>query len=487
VGFFSLLFPWGAILQIVAIVHFIRRRPDMIWLWVIIFLGPIGALVYIGMEVAPDVVLLRQSYEGFGRRKRIRLLEAIVLQNPAAGNYEELADLYLEEGRFARARECYDKAISSRTDDLDPVYRRGIAEIHLGDFTAAVQDLEHVTSRNPKYDLHRAIALLAHAHANTGHPDKAEMLFKHATEVSTISETYINYATFLVTQGRPAEARHWAERVLAKKPTMPRYLQRRERPWFRKANALLKRLPKTGGAAAAIGTLLLVVLLPTGLPAQSPTSEPVWAKPDLFWYRTAVQGGNVWIKVDAQHGVKEPLFDHQRLAIELTIRTGVEYTPLTLPFADPAAQFVVKYDGSNAYIQEGAMAVEFVHGGQLWRCDLQIKWDWNRVPPTDYECLPRRPATPPSAPAPVTRVSPDGRWVAFIENANVAIRPAAGGATRVLSTDGTSGDAYQAGSLRWSSDSKTLTAYRVSDRIWRSGGLSGNVEKLVSPAQWDVN
>ena len=40
------------------------------------------------------------------------------------------------------------------------------------------------------------------------------------------------------------EARQWAERILAKKPTMPRYLQRRERPWFRKANALLKNLRK---------------------------------------------------------------------------------------------------------------------------------------------------------------------------------------------------------------------------------------------------
>jgi hypothetical protein len=46
----------------------------------------------------------------------------------------------------------------------------------------------------------------------------------------------------LADQQRPAEAREWAQRVLAKKPTMPRYLQRRERPWFRRAGALLKRL-----------------------------------------------------------------------------------------------------------------------------------------------------------------------------------------------------------------------------------------------------
>ena len=162
-GFISLFFPWGVILQILAVVHFIRRRPDGIWLWIIIFLGPVGAVVYIFMEVLPDLTLLRQSFEGYGRRKRIKYLEAIVLQNPAAGNYEELADLYLDEGKFARARECYDKAITPRTEDLDPVYRRGVAEVHLRDYAAAVQDLERVTAREPKYDLHRAIALLAHA------------------------------------------------------------------------------------------------------------------------------------------------------------------------------------------------------------------------------------------------------------------------------------------------------------------------------------
>ena len=30
---------------------------------------------------------------------------------------------------------------------------------------------------------------------------------------------------------------------LNKKATMPRYLKRRERPWFRRASALMKRLP----------------------------------------------------------------------------------------------------------------------------------------------------------------------------------------------------------------------------------------------------
>ena len=231
-----------------------------------------------------------------------------------------------------------------------------------------------------------------------------------------------------------------------------------------------------------------LMLTLAGIAVAAQDAGPVWAKPDAFWYSKPVPGGNVWINVDAEHGVKEPLFDHQRLAIELTLRTGVDYTPLTLPFADPAAWFVVKYDGSNAYIQEGAMAVEFVHGGQQWRCDLQIKWDWNRVPPTDYECLPRRPASAAAAEAvgPESRPSPDGRRIAFVEAGNVAIRPAAGGASTRLSTDGTTASAYDPGSIRWSADSASLSAYRVSAEVWNSRSLAGNVKTLIARAQWDV-
>ena len=64
------------------------------------------------------------------------------------------------------------------------------------------------------------------------------------TETSTLSETQYNYAAFLAGEGRTAEARDWAERILRKKATMPDYIRRRERPWFRKTRALILRLPR---------------------------------------------------------------------------------------------------------------------------------------------------------------------------------------------------------------------------------------------------
>ena len=238
----GLLYPWGFLLQVAAIVHFIRRRPDGYWLWVILFLGPLGALVYIVAEVLPDAQLLGGAVRGFSRRRRIGELQALVLDNPSAGNYEELGHLYLDEGRFAPAKECFDRSISSRTDSPDPFYRRGVCSIEMGEFAAAVPDLERVVSKDPKYDFSRAPALLAHAYARTGQNEKADALFRKVMEVSTLTESQVYYAEFLKSQGRSADARELLERVMNKKRTMPGFQRRRERPWFRRADALLKDL-----------------------------------------------------------------------------------------------------------------------------------------------------------------------------------------------------------------------------------------------------
>lgn len=237
------LYPWGLILQGLAIIHFIRRRPDTFWIYIILFLGPLGAIVYLCVEALPDVGLLGNSFKFFSRHKRIGELESIVRQNPSSGNYEELGDLYMDNGRFQQARNAFDRAITPRTDAPDPFYRRGVCAIRLGDPQAAIPDLERVVATEPDYDFHLAAGMLAHAYALTGQKQKAEELFQKATVISTASETYLNYAQFLASEGRTAEAREWAQKVLDKKPAMPSYLRRRERPWFRSAAAMLKRLP----------------------------------------------------------------------------------------------------------------------------------------------------------------------------------------------------------------------------------------------------
>ncbi len=91
-GLSHLFYPWGFLVQGLAIVHFIRRRPENYWFYVIFFLGPPGAAVYILAEVLPDLGLLRGFFQGFGRRSRVKIVETQILDNPSPANYEDWAN-----------------------------------------------------------------------------------------------------------------------------------------------------------------------------------------------------------------------------------------------------------------------------------------------------------------------------------------------------------------------------------------------------------
>src|SRR5260221_13199149 len=89
-GMSYLLYPWGFLLQGIAIVHFIRRRPDNYWIFVIIFLGPLGAIIYRAAEALPDIGLPGQSFKIFPRLRRIRELATAIGGNSPAASHEEL-------------------------------------------------------------------------------------------------------------------------------------------------------------------------------------------------------------------------------------------------------------------------------------------------------------------------------------------------------------------------------------------------------------
>src|SRR6478736_2294684 len=95
-----------------AILHFVRRRPDTFWLFIILMGGAIGALVYIVVQVVPDAGLLRGAFQVFPRRQRIRepekadALFADVLQTSTLSETQyNYACLLAASDRAADARE----------------------------------------------------------------------------------------------------------------------------------------------------------------------------------------------------------------------------------------------------------------------------------------------------------------------------------------------------------------------------------------------
>jgi hypothetical protein len=235
---------WLVALQLLAIVHLIRRGGSFYWIWLIFAAGSLGVLIYFFVEVVPDVSLLRDAFGRYGRRKLIDRVENAILDNPSAGNYEELAELYADQRNFKKAREAYDNAIARRNDSLHSFYGRALCALELGDADTAVSDLYRVVVADGKFANYRAASLLAHAYALAGRAEDATTMYDQIMPYSPTIETMYNYAFFLRSRGNVAQAREWIEKMMQAKRSMPRFFQRRERPLFRKASALLKDLKR---------------------------------------------------------------------------------------------------------------------------------------------------------------------------------------------------------------------------------------------------
>jgi len=181
---------------------------------------------------------------------------------------------------------------------------------------------------------------------------------------------------------------------------------------------------------------------------------PMWQESsDLFVYRKSIEGGHQFMLVDAAAQTKQPAFDHDKLAAALSAASSKDYKAATLPF--PRFRFV-----------SDRTAIEFVVEGVRWHCDLHA-WTCTSPGPLhpgdeeyegddDYDDTPRAVNDPGK-----TQASPDGKWLAYVENYNVRVRPKDGKEKIALSEDGSEDNYYALRTFVWSPDSKFLVAYRI--------------------------
>jgi dipeptidyl aminopeptidase/acylaminoacyl peptidase len=176
-----------------------------------------------------------------------------------------------------------------------------------------------------------------------------------------------------------------------------------------------------------------------------------------FVYRRSIAGGHEFLLVDADKQTQDPAFDHARLASSLSKAMGEPITAHTLPF-------------ERIHLDSKSTTLEFEHNSDHWRCDL-VAYTCAKLPATNehrqapddggYDSTP-----PPANSSTQTVASPDGKWLAFVIDYNVAIRPAAAPAGDakafvMLSEDGSEGNYYALDTVAWSPDSKHLVACRI--------------------------
>ncbi len=180
---------------------------------------------------------------------------------------------------------------------------------------------------------------------------------------------------------------------------------------------------------------------------------PVWLHDgDRILYRKSVDGGHAFVIYDAVTLTKQPAFDQAKLAAALSAASGRHYTALTLPFM-------------RFRFLQGNSGIEFETEDARWRCDLHA-WTCtnlgalfqihNGVADFGFDDTPRAENN-----FDQTLPSPNGQWLAYIQNYNVWIRSKDGTKKVDLSTDGSEDNYYAFSTMAWSPDSTHLAAYRI--------------------------
>jgi dipeptidyl aminopeptidase/acylaminoacyl peptidase len=199
--------------------------------------------------------------------------------------------------------------------------------------------------------------------------------------------------------------------------------------------------------------------------------RPVWLADERFWYRNTTAEGSELVLVDPAKGIREPAFDHAKLAAALSTASGGKYDGAHLPFQS----FTLSAD---------SLSVSFTAGDKSWKCDRQ-----------GGACA-IDPNPAPAAPAGGARggrggrggggggggrggagggaVSPDGKSSVFIRDNNLWLRDIATNKETQLTTDGEKDFGYatdnagwtasNAAVVLWSPDSKKIATYQQDQR-----------------------
>jgi hypothetical protein len=159
------------VLQIVCLIHAIKTGRSSPWLMVIIFLPVIGCLIYLVLELIPDMMTTRQAQtvrRGFQDatdpnrefRARTREVEMVGSVDAKRG----LAEEYMRRAMYADAADLYRVALTGMHKD-DPVLLYGLARAQLaqGDGAGAQTSLDTLQAANPGYVSNEAHLLYARA------------------------------------------------------------------------------------------------------------------------------------------------------------------------------------------------------------------------------------------------------------------------------------------------------------------------------------
>jgi len=236
------------LIQALLIVHVIKTGRNFLWIWVLILLPfGLGALVYVAVEIVPDLFRSRtaqRTARGFKRAMDpgadLRRFENEARVTGNVASRQRYAEELRRHQRYDEAIEQYRQALTGLYEH-DPNLMLGLAQAQFGkgDAGGARATLDELIAQNPGFRSPEGHLLYARALEAEGNVAKALEEYRVLAPAYPGAEASVRYAQLLKRQGQLAEAQRVARELLEQARIAPGHYRRAQREWLDAARGLL--------------------------------------------------------------------------------------------------------------------------------------------------------------------------------------------------------------------------------------------------------
>jgi len=233
-------------LQVLCVLHCIRRGTQQKWIWLIVFLPYVGSIAYLFTEIIPRRNMGDwQAGLGslfFSPRARIRRLEENLHFANTFNNRVLLANAYMLAGRTEEAIELYSTSLTGAFTENEYVINRLIAAYFKTERYPELIQLAKKIYHTPSFTRSEAHLLYARALDNTGDKEGAETEFRKMKGRFADFEARYQYGLFLQRAGRGSEAQAILEDIVKEGSHLSSRERRANYLWIQRSKEELRKV-----------------------------------------------------------------------------------------------------------------------------------------------------------------------------------------------------------------------------------------------------
>ena len=159
-----------------------------------------------------------------------------------AHHHAELGDVYFQQGKLDEAEKCYRAAIERDSSDPDFHAHLGQCLLRQGKPHEAAPLLERVVKESPRHDYGHTLMAYAETLDKLGQKDAAIETWKSVLEHHSYARARVQLAQLHAERGEKEAARKELADFLADEAHGVAFQKNRDKPWIKKAKALLRQL-----------------------------------------------------------------------------------------------------------------------------------------------------------------------------------------------------------------------------------------------------